>query len=108
MNWKTLLRTIAPIILAMHPATNKIAGTIGEAIDAAEALHDAGTGTEKKKYVLQIAKSALVTHNTFNPEHAIDVETALKATGTAVDTIVEVTNLVHEGQKPVPPSTSGV
>ena len=102
--WLQLLAQLGPIILAatkLAPLTNDVIAGIA----AAEGLPGA-TGPQKKALVQQIAGSAAHGINMQAGKTIIDPQLASDSAGHVIDTIVNVTNIVHQAQEDSVPIAS--
>jgi hypothetical protein len=84
---------VAPVILAMNPATAAIAAPVQAAIQEAEAIHGAGTGSEKLAHVVATAQQAATVANTAAGKVVVDPAAIQEAVANAVATIIAATKL---------------
>jgi len=99
-HWLQLLAQLGPIVLAATPLS-ALAPAVVAGIAAAEGLPGA-TGDKKKQLVQQIVSSAAQGANAQAGRTIIDPELAVQSAGHVIDTIVNITNIVHQAQDDTP------
>lgn len=91
---------VAPMILAMNPATAPIAGVITAAIQSAQAIHGSATGAAKLAHVVEIAQDAATAVNIKAGKTVIDPAQIEVATSNAVAVIIAATKLHPKDETP--------
>lgn len=105
MKWYSWLKTLAPIIFAMVPQTQAIAGRISDAIGQAEEIPGA-TGVEKKAHVMQITADAIAAVNTVAGSEKLPPVETLAVASSVIDTVVSVINALDKVKTPAVPPTA--
>jgi hypothetical protein len=108
-HWLQLLVQLGPIILAATPLA-PLTNDVVTGMAAAEGLPGA-TGPQKKSLVQTIVRAAAHGANTQAGRTIIDPALASDSAGHIIDTIVNITNIVHQAQEdsaPVAPDTPHV
>ena len=96
MNWKTLLKLLAPAILSANPKTAQLAPLIIGGIEQAENLIGA-PGVAKKQHALALVQTGMVAAATIT-KVPVSPEEAVALADNAIDTVVGVINLVHKAR----------
>ena len=100
-HWLQLLAQLGPIVLAATPLS-ALAPAVVAGIAAAEGLPGAD-GPKKKAIVQQIVSAAAQGANAQAGRVIIDPQLAVDSASHVIDTIVNVTNIVHQAQEDAPP-----
>lgn len=95
--WFSILEQLGPIALAFTPLA-PIAPLVIAGIRTAEAIPGA-TGDQKKQLVQQIVAIGAQGANAQAGKSVIDPQAAADSTGSIIDAIVGVTNIVHNAHK---------
>lgn len=99
--WLDLLKLLAPIIIAAVPAAKVLAPftpLLITGITEAEQLIN-GTAETKKAHVMNLVDIGTKTANQVAGKVLVDPVETQKAADEAIDTIVAVTNLVHQAHQ---------
>lgn len=94
--WLELVRTLAPVILAVVPKGDKIAPLVPvilHGIAEAEAIKGA-TGEQKKAHVLELVQTGVTAANATGKVHLDPAELGA-ATSKGIDAVVQGVNAVH-------------
>lgn len=98
MNWKSLIATIVPIILASNPKTAKLAPFVVSGIQVAEEL-PGKKGKDKLDAAVSIAKLGLQAANAQLGRDVIDLEVADEIIESAASAGVDAVNIIHNATK---------
>ena len=103
--WLEILGTIGPAVLSFTPLA-PIAPIVLEGVKLAEQIPGA-SGAQKKALVQNIVALGASGANTAAGSVVVDPTAAAAVTGTAIDSVIGVTNLVHaaHGATPATPTT---
>ncbi len=100
-HWLQLLAQLGPIVLAATPLS-ALAPAVVAGIAAAEGLPGA-TGPQKKEIVKQIVSAAAQGANAQVGRTIIDPALAVDSASHVIDTIVNITNIVHQAHDDATP-----
>ncbi len=100
--WLRVLATVGPQVLMFTPLA-PIAGIVVGAIQTAESIPGA-TGPQKKALVQQLVTAGVQATNTLAGKMVIDPAVAQAASGSAIDTVVNVANIVEQIPGDAPPT----
>lgn len=98
-----LLKTFGPILLStlVPGAGGLLAPIIAGAIQSAEELHNA-SGPEKKAHALELVEAGAAAANVVAKKTLIEPAQARAIADPAIDTAVQVINVVHAAQAAQP------
>jgi hypothetical protein len=96
MNWLKLIEQLAPIVLAATPAA-PLAPFVAIGIAHAEALKGA-SGPDKQAHALAIVNAGIQATNAVTGKDLIDPAIANQTALSAIDTVVNVANIVSKAQ----------
>lgn len=99
MKWFDILKIIGPAVLAVIPGGAAIAPLVVAGMQAAEQI-PGKTGTEKKALVQEIVAIGAQGANAVAKREMLPPAEVAAVTGTGIDTVVGVVNLIHRAQPP--------
>ncbi len=100
--WLRVLAIVGPKVLMFTPLA-PIAGIVVGAIQTAESIPGA-TGPQKKALVQELVSAGVQATNTLAGKTIIDPAVAQAASGSAIDTVVSVANIVDKIPGDAPPT----
>jgi hypothetical protein len=101
MNWKQILLTVAPLVLAQIPQTRALAPIVPGAIATAEDMLNA-SGAEKKAAAMNLVTAGVTATNVAAGREVIDPRAVNAVASSAIDTIVATTNLLAKSPVTAP------
>lgn len=101
MKWLQLVQVFAPLILSFIPRLAPLAPFVSNGIQEAEQLPGASSA-EKQAHAIQIARNGIASVNAVAGHPLLDPTISDQLIGSAVNTVVSVTNLVHAAHTGTP------
>jgi hypothetical protein len=106
MKWLELARIFAPLVAAFIPGLAPLSPALADGIQAAEGLAGASSA-DKLAHATTIARDGIAGLNAAAGRTVVDPSTSDALIGSAISTVVGVTNLVHAAHAAAPaPSTA--
>lgn len=97
MNWLSLAKLVAPLLLGFIPQLQKhpeVVTAAAQGIQIAEQIPGA-TGAQKKDAVVQLVSTGIATANSVSGKAVIDHDATVAAVSAGIDATISAINAIH-------------